>query len=72
MEFQIWNLDVDIRNAPLASGDREDSRFEADSSIKLEVPVSFGGRFLPSMNIKIKTSAGYTPKFKKLKLSKNS
>ncbi len=44
MEFQLWNLDVDIRNAPLASGDRADSRFEADSSIMLEVPVSFGGK----------------------------
>jgi len=63
MEFQLWNLDVDIRNAPLASGDRADSRFEADSSIMIEVPVSFGGRLLPSMRMKIKTSAGYTPKF---------
>jgi len=63
IEFKIWNLEVDIRNAPLALGDRPDSRFEADSSIMLEVPVSFGGRLLPSMKIKIKTSAGYTPKF---------
>ena len=63
IEFKIWNLEVDIRNAPLALGDRSDSRFEADSSIMLEVPVSFGGRLLPSMKMKIKTSAGYTPKF---------
>ena len=47
------------------SGNREYSRFEADRSIKLEVPVSFGERLLPSMTIKIKTSAGYTTKFKK-------
>ena len=63
IEFKIWNLEVDIRNAPLDLGDRSDSRFEADSSIMLEVPVSFGGRLLPSMKMKIKTSAGYTPKF---------
>jgi len=63
IEFKIWNLEVDIRNAPLALGDRSDSRFEADSSIMLEVPVSFGGRLLPSMKMKMKTSAGYTPKF---------
>jgi len=63
IEFKIWNLEVDIRNAPLALGDKSDSRFEVDSSIMLEVPVSFGGRLLPSMKMKIKTSAGYTPKF---------
>ena len=63
IEFKIWNLKVDIRNAPLALGDKSNSRFEADSSIMLEVPVSFGGRIIPSMKIKIKTSAGYTPKF---------
>ena len=63
MEFQVWNLEVDIRNAPLAVGDIASRRFKADCTIMLEVPVSFGGRLLPSMRIKIKTSAGYTPKF---------
>ena len=63
LEFKVWNLDVDIRNAPLASGDQASARFEADSTILLEVPVSFGGQLLPSMIIKVKTSAGYTPKF---------
>lgn len=63
VEFRIWDLDVVIRNAPLASGDIASSRFRIDSTIMLEVPVSFGGKLLPSMKIRIKTSAGYTPKF---------
>ena len=62
-QHNLKNLDVDIRNAPLASGDQASARFEADSTILLEVPVSFGGQLLPSMIIKVKTSAGYTPKF---------
>lgn len=63
LDFKIWGLDVDIRNAPFASGDRASSRFEADCTIMLEVPVSFGGKLLPPMRIKVKTSAGYTPRF---------
>lgn len=63
MEFRIWDLNVDIRNAPIASGDIASSRFKVDCTIMLEVPVSFGGRLLPSMRIRIKTSGGYTPKF---------
>jgi len=62
-EFKIWDLNVDIQNAPLASGDINQQRFKVDSSIMLEVPVSFGGKFLPLMIIKVKNSAGYTPKF---------
>ena len=62
-EFKIWDLEVDIRNAPLAGGDTAGQRFEINSTIMLEVPVSFGGRLLPSMRIKVKNSAGYTPKF---------
>lgn len=63
MEFRIWDLDLVIRNAPIASGDISNARFKIDSTIMLEVPVSFGGKLLPSMKIRIKTSAGYTPKF---------
>lgn len=63
LEFRIWGLDVDIRNASFASGDQRTARFEADSTILLEVPVSFGGKLLPPMRIKVKTSAGYTPRF---------
>ena len=63
LEFRVWGLDVDVRNAPFAAGDQSASRFEADSTIMLEVPVSFGGKLLPPMRIKVKTSAGYTPRF---------
>ena len=63
LEFKVWNLEVDIRNAPFASGDQASARFEADSTIILEVPVSFSGKLLPPVQIKVKTSAGYTPRF---------
>lgn len=63
LEFRVWGLSVDIRNAPFASGDQSTARFEADSTILLEVPVSFGGKLLPPMRIKVKTSAEYTPRF---------
>lgn len=63
LEFRVWGLNVDIRNAPFASGDQSAARFEADSTIMLEVPVSFGGKLLPPMRINVKTSAGYTPRF---------
>lgn len=63
LEFRIWDLSVDIRNAPFATGDQKSSRFEADSTIMLEVPVSFAGKTLPSMQIKVKSTAGYIPKF---------
>ena len=63
LEFRIWDLSVDIRNAPFAAGDQASARFEADSTILLEVPVSFAGKLLPPMQIKVKNTAGYTPKF---------
>lgn len=63
LEFRVWDLNVDVRNAPFASGDNPSARFEADCAIMLEVPVSFGGKLLPPMRMKVKTSAGYTPRF---------
>lgn len=63
LEFKVWQLKVAIRNAPFASGDQDADRFTADSAIRLEVPVSFGGKLLPPMCIQVKTSAGYTPRF---------
>jgi len=63
LEFKVWGLSVDIRNAPLASRDQIGARFEADSTIMLEVPVSFAGKLLPPVRVQLKTSAGYTPKF---------
>ena len=62
-EFRVWGLDVEIRNAPFASGDSAGDRFVADCEIELEVPVSFGGELLPPMRMTVKVSAGYTPRF---------
>lgn len=62
-EFRVWGLDVEICNAPFASGDSAGDRFVADCEIKLEVPVSFGGELLPPMRMTVKVSAGYTPRF---------
>lgn len=64
MEYAIDSLDVTIRNAPLAPTDPENAqRFEADAVIRLEVPVRFGGRLLPSMFITLKVQAGYIEVF---------
>jgi hypothetical protein len=63
MEFRVWNLNVDLRNASFASADSAGNRLVADCEIELEVPVSFGGRLLPPMRMTVKVSAGYTPRF---------
>lgn len=62
-EFTISDLEVEITNAPFVTSDQTGHRFRIDSTIQLEVPVSFAGKKLPSMKIKVRTSAGYTPKF---------
>ena len=59
--FAIDSLQVTLRNAPLAPSDPAHAqRFEADAIVRLEVPVRFGGRILPSMWITLKVQAGYT------------
>lgn len=64
VEFIIDRLSVEVRNAPLAPSDpRNAQRFEADAVIRLEVPVRFGGRLLPSMFITLKVQAGYIEVF---------
>ena len=64
MEFAIDSLDVTLRNAPLAPSDPENAqRFEADALVRLEVPVRFGGRLLPSVFITLEVQAGYIQVF---------
>ena len=64
MEFAMDRLDVTIRNAPLAPSDPKNAqRFEADAVVRLEVPVRFGGKLLPSMVITLKVQAGYIEVF---------
>jgi hypothetical protein len=52
---------VYIHNAGLASGDT--SSFEAETTVRLEVPVSFLQKVLPDMKITVRSKAAYTPKF---------
>lgn len=64
LEYAIDSLEVTVRNAPMAPSDPENAqRFEADALVRLEVPVRFGGRILPSMNITMKVQAGYVEVF---------
>lgn len=64
VEFKVTGLSVSIRNAPLAPSDpRNAQRFEADALVRLEVPVRFGGKLLPSMHITLKVQAGYIEVF---------
>ena len=64
VEFSVTGLSVTVRNAPLAPSDpRNAQRFEADALVRLEVPVRFGGKLLPSMHITLKVQAGYIEVF---------
>ena len=64
MEFALDGLQVTLCNAPLAPADPGNSqRFEADAVIRLEVPVRFGGRLLPSIHLTLKVQAGYIEVF---------
>ena len=64
IEYEISGLSVAIQNAPLAPSNPGGSqKFLADASVTLDVPVTFAGKVLPSMQITVKTEAEYTPKF---------
>ncbi|HCC01228.1 MAG TPA: hypothetical protein DHW78_06640 [Ruminococcaceae bacterium] len=64
VEFRLSGLSVNIRNAPLAPSDSKNTRtFLADTSILLEVPVSFGGKSLPPMRVNLRVQAKYMPVF---------
>ena len=60
-EYRISDLDVTIWNAPLRADDS--GRFLAETTLRLEVPVRFGGSTLPNMQIRMKVQAAYTPVF---------
>lgn len=61
-EYRITNLNVSISNAPFAPGNANQN-FEADVSVQLEIPLSFGWEALPSVRMTIRTKAAYMPKF---------
>lgn len=61
LEYQMKDLQVQIHNNGLASGEREN--FEITATIRLEVPVNFVQKVLSAMQITVRTKAAYTPKF---------
>lgn len=64
LEYKITDLQVTIRNAPLAPSDpRNAQRFEADAMVTLEVPVRFAGKVFPPLRMCLKVQAGYIEVF---------
>lgn len=61
-EFRISELNVIIKNTSLTPGSAEQN-FEAEASVRLEVPLSFGWESLPPLSMTIRTKAAYMPKF---------
>lgn len=61
-EYRITGLDVSISNAPFAPGDAGQN-FEADVSVQLEIPLSFGWEALPPVRMTIREKVAYMPKF---------
>lgn len=63
-EFSLSDLSVSIQNAPFAPSNQSANQvFIADATIRLEVPVSFGGKALPPMRATLKVRAKYMPVF---------
>jgi hypothetical protein len=64
VEYRLSNLTVNVINAPFAPSNGSTSqRFQAEATIFLEVPLSFGWGHLPPMRITLKVKAGWTAKF---------
>lgn len=64
VEFRLSGLSVALKNMPFAPVNPDNSKgFLADATIRLEVPVSFGGKSLPPMTINLKVQAKYMPLF---------
>ncbi|MPL87781.1 hypothetical protein SDC9_33791 [bioreactor metagenome] len=64
MEFRLSGLSVDLDNMPIAPVSPDNSRgLLANAVIRLEVPVSFGGKTLPPMVINLRVQAKYMPIF---------
>jgi len=64
VEFRLSGLSVDLANMPFAPVNPDNSKgFLADATIRLEIPVSFGGKSLLPMIINLKVQAKYMPLF---------
>ena len=59
-EYRISGLSVDIPNTALAS---LGETYYADASIRLDVPVRFGGKTVSDLSISLKVRAAYKEKF---------
>lgn len=61
-EYRYSNLEIHIDNTLITPGNTN-TNFEADVSVSLEIPLSFGWDFVPPLEMEVKTKAAYMPKF---------
>jgi len=61
-EYRYSGLSIEIINAPFTP-DNADDNFEADASVQIEVPLSFGFSMLPPLKMEVRATAAYMPKF---------
>ena len=61
-EYRFNELNIKITNTALTPSNA-DKNFEADVSIKIEIPLSFGWELIPPLKMEIRTKAAYMPKF---------
>lgn len=61
-EYRYNNLAIHIDNTALTPGNAN-TNFEADVSVNLEIPLSFGWDLVPPLRMEVKTKAAYMPKF---------
>lgn len=64
LEFRISDLSVQMTNTPFApDATGSEKKFTGNASYTVTVPLSFGWGAIPSLEIPMKTVAGYTAKF---------
>lgn len=61
-EFAVSDMQIVMENTELAQSDA-DKNLNAIITLKVEVPVRYGGRELLPLEINMKVKAAYTPKF---------
>lgn len=64
VEFRLSGLSAQMTNAPFApSGTDKRQQLTCLAQVNLEVPLSFGWRNLPPMEIPLTITGGYSPRF---------
>lgn len=61
-EYAISDMRIEMENTELAQ-DNSDKNLNAIVSLKVEIPVRYGGRELLPLELNMKVKASYTPKF---------